>query len=71
MSQGNSSKTVYNVVPLFKNVHNLLIHNKLLLFEKPMLVKGKTHAWFVGHRTIVHGRLKHCSFAIEQLFVEA
>jgi len=33
--------------------------------------ENEMHAWFNGHRTIVHGHLKHCSLAIEQLFVEA
>jgi|GEM_PF-4513819 len=31
-----------------------------------MLVRSKTHAWFMGHRTIVHWRLNHCSMVIEQ-----
>ncbi|NLV53653.1 MAG: hypothetical protein GXY64_10400 [Bacteroidales bacterium] len=33
--------------------------------------KGKTHAWFMRHRTIVHWHLKHCSLTIEQWCVGA
>jgi len=39
-------------------------HDRYILF-----IREKTHAWFVGHRTIVHWCLKHCSLALETLFV--
>src|SRR5574344_214226 len=56
---------------LSKNLYILFKHNGLWKRKNAMLIRSKTHAWFVGHRTIVHGHLKHCSFAIEQCFVGA
>jgi len=44
-------------------------NSMLQVIREPHADKGKTHTWYVGHRTIVHWHLKHCALVIEQLFV--
>lgn len=52
-----------------QNKYTHLIHNDLHISKNRIFMKGKTHAWFIGYWTMVHGHLKHCALAVEQLFI--